>query len=283
MGESRLERAGLGGIWKLGNDVGPVSGADMGALVNGLGGTREADAEAEASALSTAEALSEAESVVAVAGDEGLVLAAEAEVVGDADTDWSSLALLLPVVLGALMLLSSGFSLASVAGKGSSGVVSAAAATMGELRDMALERKSVYASGGLMGVLTKSGSALHKKAGRLRLERGVAVLTEVAEVISEGKLLVTGVATSSLGLGPGILKRNRRYGRLVCGRKRLVETLINQDRRTTLAGIEQGCRTRRSRWRDEWCEYVMGGDGRRWATRVLKRVKANGDGDGAIK
>lgn len=71
-----------------------------------------------------------------------------------------------------------------------------------------------------MGVLTKSGSTLHRTGGRPRPERGVAVLMEVSEaadVISEGKLLVRGVATSSLGLGPGILKAKRGFGRLNSG------------------------------------------------------------------
>ncbi len=145
--------AGLGGILKLGNEVGPVAGADMGALENGLGGTREA--EAEASALSTAEAFSDAEAVVAETGGEGLLLLA-ADVAGDVDADGSSLTtgllvMLLVVLLAAL--LSSAFSLALVAAAGSgvvvvSGAVAEAgvevgAATMGELRDMALERKSV--------------------------------------------------------------------------------------------------------------------------------------------
>lgn len=39
-GESILEMAGLGGSFKLGNEAGPVGGADIGAEVgNGLGGT----------------------------------------------------------------------------------------------------------------------------------------------------------------------------------------------------------------------------------------------------
>lgn len=52
--------------------------------------------------------------------------------------------------------------------------------------------------------MMKSGSGLDGMASRA--ESGVAVQAEAAEVISEGKLLVIGVATSSLGLGPGILK-----------------------------------------------------------------------------
>lgn len=41
MGESRLDTAGLGGSFKLGKVAGPVGGADIGCaeLVNGLGGT----------------------------------------------------------------------------------------------------------------------------------------------------------------------------------------------------------------------------------------------------
>lgn len=137
--------AGLGGSLRLGNDVGPVGGADMGTLEYGLGGTRDADADARA--RSTAEAFSEAVTVlvvvwvvvlvvVAEAGGEGLLLAAE--VAGD--EDWSSLG---------LELLSSALSLASLVGAESGGVVgvvfvsTGTEVTMGELRDIALERKSV--------------------------------------------------------------------------------------------------------------------------------------------
>lgn len=65
-----------------------------------------------------------------------------------------------------------------------------------------------------MGVLMKSGSALNETPSRP--ESGVAVVAEAADLISEGKLLVTGVATSSLGLGPGILKRGNRRLLLSC-------------------------------------------------------------------
>lgn len=149
MGESRLEMAGLGGSLKLGNEVGPVAGADMGALEKGLGGTREA--EADASARSTAEAFSEADGVLAELGGDGLLLLA-AEVAGDVDGDCSSLALTLALlVLSSLLApLSSAFSLAMVVDADADVVVSdagtgavAGAVTMGELRDMALERKSV--------------------------------------------------------------------------------------------------------------------------------------------
>ncbi len=145
MGESRLEMAGLGGSLKLGNEVGPVAGADMGALEKGLGGTREA--EADASARSTAEAFSEADGVLAETGGEGLLLLA-AEVAGDVDGDCSSLTLALLVLSSLLAPLSSAFSLAMVADADAGAVVSGAGAAMGavtegELRDMALERKSV--------------------------------------------------------------------------------------------------------------------------------------------
>lgn len=83
-----------------------------------------------------------------------------------------------------------------------SGVVSPDDTTAGELRDMALDRKSVYAEGGLMGVLMKSGSGLQWK---LTADRGVAV---VAEEISEGNVAVTGVESfSSLGLTAGMMAR----------------------------------------------------------------------------
>lgn len=51
-----------------------------------------------------------------------------------------------------------------------------------------------------MGVLIKSKSDLDESG---KAERGVAVL---ADVMAEGKLLVMGVTTSSLGLGPGIVR-----------------------------------------------------------------------------
>lgn len=139
-GESRLDMAGLGGSMKLGNEVGPVGGADMGALVKGLGGTREA--EAKARALSTAEAFSEAEGVVAEVGEEDLVLQA-VEVAGDVEAEPLSLTLAL---LALLMLLSSAFSLASAAGEEELSVADSAATTTGEtageLLGMALVRKS---------------------------------------------------------------------------------------------------------------------------------------------
>ncbi len=78
-----------------------------------------------------------------------------------------------------------------------------------------------------MGVLMKSGSALNDTPSRP--ESGVAVVAEAAEVISEGKLLVTGVATSSLGLGPGILKRG--YRRLLGVGNTFAEAVTNQRQR----------------------------------------------------
>jgi hypothetical protein len=67
----------------------------------------------------------------------------------------------------------------------------------GELRAMALVRKSVYAMGGLIGVLRKSGSGLNVNE---TAEIGVA------EVISEGKVAVTGVVSfPNLGLAVGMM------------------------------------------------------------------------------
>lgn len=61
--------------------------------------------------------------------------------------------------------------------------------------DMAFDRKSAYAAGGLIGVLTNSTSVL---GGAESADTGVAVF---AEVISEGNEAVTGVASfSSFGL-----------------------------------------------------------------------------------
>lgn len=119
MGDSRLETAGLGGSLRLGNDVGPVGGADMGTLEKGLGGT--SDAEAEARAFSIADALSDAVILILTGGGDDLLLAVDVE--GECSS-W---------VLSAL-------SLESVPGA-DSGVVSPEAMA-GECRDMALERKS---------------------------------------------------------------------------------------------------------------------------------------------
>jgi hypothetical protein len=87
------------------------------------------------------------------------------------------------------------------------GEVSPELSVIGELRDMALVRKSVYADGGLMGVLRKSGSGLMLKL-KATAERGVAVVAVLADVISEGKVAETGVASlPSFGfLSAGMMK-----------------------------------------------------------------------------
>jgi hypothetical protein len=112
LGESRLDKAGLGGSFMLGKDVAPVGGADIGADVGkGLGGTKGA-----------------------VAGGEDLL---GFEVGGERShlqehSEWSLLA--------------------AVPGM-ESGVDSPEDAAVGEPSAMALVRKSVYAEGGLIGVL----------------------------------------------------------------------------------------------------------------------------------
>jgi hypothetical protein len=112
LGESRLDRAGLGGSFMLGKEAGPVGGADIGADVgNGLGGTKGA-----------------------VAGGDSLL---GAEVGGDrSHLHEQSECSLLEAVPGR-----------------ESGVDSPEEAAVGEPRAIALVRKSVYAEGGLMGVL----------------------------------------------------------------------------------------------------------------------------------
>lgn len=77
--------------------------------------------------------------------------------------------------------------------------------TMGEATDMAL-RKSMYATGGLMGVLVYSSLMTSGNAGG-NAERGV--LADRAWS-SEGKVAVTGVVNcGSLGLLAGILTVSR--------------------------------------------------------------------------
>lgn len=159
MGESRFETAGLGGSFRLGKVAAPVGGADMG--------------------TGTLKGLGG--TMGAVAGGEGLLL-----LMLEADDEECS-----------LLQEQSVCSLAAVPGR-ESGVVWPEA-TAGELRDMALERKSVYAEGGLIGVLMKSGSGFREKE---TADRGVAV---TAEVISEGKVAVTGVVSlPSFGLAVGM-------------------------------------------------------------------------------
>lgn len=81
-----------------------------------------------------------------------------------------------------------------------------------------------------MGVFMKSGSGL---MGTESAEMGVAVL---AEVISEGKLLVMGVESfSSLGFGPGMMTTTTRTARnrtnLRAGRRTLVNSTGRHARR----------------------------------------------------
>lgn len=83
----------------------------------------------------------------------------------------------------------------------------------GEFSAMAFDKKSVYADGGLMGVLTKSGSSL---LWSVAAERGVA---EQAEVISDGNVAVSGVESfSNLGFMPGIFEICWGRGRRVSSR-----------------------------------------------------------------
>jgi hypothetical protein len=156
MGESSVDMAGDGGMCKLGNDVTPVGGADMGCLENGLGGTPTGD-------------------LVLLAWFPHLHEQSVCSLLAVDGTDsWAASS------SSSLELLPARFS-----------------GMTGEVTDMAL-RKSMYAVGGLMGVLVysslmKSGTA----------ERGV--LADRAES-SEGKVAVTGVVNcGSLGLVAGML------------------------------------------------------------------------------
>lgn len=153
----------------------------------------------------------------AVAGEEGLLLALD---VGERRSSLEEhLDLSLVAVPGA-----------------ESGVVSPDTMA-GELRDMALDRKSVYAEGGLIGVLMKSGSGLMAK---IRADLGVAVL---ADEISEGKVLVTGVESfPSLGL--------------VVGGMVMMLIIDKEQTRSSLNGIARGCwgESRRGRM----CDAVEG-------------------------
>lgn len=126
-----LAMAGLAGTLRLGKDVMPVGGADMGTLEKGLGGTGELDAEAKARSM--ADAFSDAVTVSlggvgGVGGVVGEALLLGVEVAGEC----SSLAL-------------SAFSLESVGGadSGLASGLAPAETTTGEPRDMALVRKSV--------------------------------------------------------------------------------------------------------------------------------------------
>ena len=142
-GESMLDAAGDGGIFRLGKAVAPVGGADMGSCAKGLGGT--AGAVRGGCFVSSLHEQSD-RSLLAVDGTDS----------GVASPD-------------------------SVRLQG----------TTGEFSDMD-RRKSVYAVGGLMGVLRGLISNLHDNG---RAESGV--LTDN----SEGKVPVMGVASwASLGL-----------------------------------------------------------------------------------
>lgn len=122
-GESRQEMAGLGGNFRLGKLAGPESGADIGAEVGkGLGGTNGA-----------------------VAGVMGFL---ESRDLGEGRPD--------------LQEQSESSLLAELSGR-ESGVTSPddrAGGVEGEPNALAFVRKSMYAIGGLMGVLIESGSTL---------------------------------------------------------------------------------------------------------------------------
>lgn len=138
MGESSVDNAGDGGICKLGNEVTPVGGADIGWVGYGLGGTAVLDLWFPH--------LHE-QSVCSLLAVDGI----------DSWAASSSSSLELPDRFSGMT---------------------------GEATDMAL-RKSMYATGGLMGVLVNSSLMMSGTA-----ERGV--LADKAES-SEGKVAVTGV------------------------------------------------------------------------------------------
>lgn len=161
IGESMLDTLGLGGTLRLGKQAGPVGGADMGVgQTKGLGGI----IGAVAGGVGRAEALE----VMLEAEDGGVPSRLQ-------EASVSSL----------------------VAVSGSESGVVRPELVAGELRAMALVRKSVYAIGGLIGVLRKSGSGLNVNE---TAEIGVA------DVISEGKVAVTGVVSfPNLGLAVGMM------------------------------------------------------------------------------
>lgn len=164
MGEFGLENAGLGGSFRLGNEAAPTGGADKGAWAGyGLRGTMSA--------------LSEGRRLPVTVGAEEASSVLTAFSCGRA-RDGADVGEILDV-----------------------GESEAEDATTGESRAITLERKSVYADGGLIGVLTYSG---HFLTGNVAADRGLAAVE--AEAISDGKVAVAGVESfSSLSFGAGMV------------------------------------------------------------------------------